>query len=333
MYDISPPMRSQTALLAFVLLVAHLPARADKPKPPYEPECHPIEGICVDNSMPDWIHEEVRKDLERYGSIQLNAPKDSLFALVFGGTDGKAVLKYLQQRVRYISIYESGHRSGVYASNSASRFMNFYALHGLGLAIPEMDPTILPFQRGLVRMDQPSEGYMNVGTAYKGSTKVNESIGRMDTLVHEARHSDCAEFPSLDDVKLTLAGKTSSARGRQCYHRHVDCADGLEAGCDDEPFGAYGVGYVFSRAIVDWSKASEKQKEQAAASYRLDRERISKDAFKILQTAWDGSKSERMVARQYVNMVGLREWTAPKSTGAGSEQQLGMVPESPPPHP
>jgi hypothetical protein len=77
--------------------------------------------------------------------------------------------------------------------------------------------------------------------------------------MHEARHSDCTGGISNNDLAILRASHNTretdrTFNNRACGHMHTYCPAGHTfekyLACDDRPWGAYAIQYVYLRALL-----------------------------------------------------------------------------------
>jgi hypothetical protein len=228
----------------------------------------------------------VKSDLTALSRLEIRAPSDSAFAKVFQGSRPEDVVRYLNERIHYIGVEAQDEKEkeegsdNTYASNYGSSWLSYFYHHDV-LHEADSVPFENKFRNISVRLDSPRTGFVAVGAAYTGPE--TSDIDRLDTLIHEARHSDCAQIPSVQDLAnfdKDLHSQISDA-GKACTHMHMPCPAGHElAGqlaCDEHPWGAYSIGYVFSKSVYHFCQnCSEVQRQAALASATDDFGRLSK---------------------------------------------------------
>lgn len=226
-------------------------------------------------------------DVLALASYKLNASPTSYFAKTFGGTQGSDVLKFMDDRVNYIvpeikdltsrlklgpiSLPSLGGDAGIDDPRAVMMAANI----GMGLyLVNEANPLPinLRFKIGdtAIPMTSPRVGLMELGPGYTmtetPSGKPITAIIRTETLVHEARHSDCTGGLTTNDVARLRAGEMPE--NHDCGHTHVACPaghplEGLPA-CDDRPWGAYTVGALYTQEIArSCENCTELERQQA----------------------------------------------------------------------
>lgn len=210
-------------------------------------------------------------------------PTDN-FALLFGGDRGTDVLGYLRERIRFLGKdteedLSDPNSAGTYASNYGPSWLEFhYRKEVLGHV--RARPTSAPFRQGSIPILSPRTGLVVLGSAF--TAKETTDFDRMETLVHEARHSDCAAVPSRSDLDAYMNEKylEMSDEGRACTNVHMPCPRGHalsgELACDTHPWGAYMAGYVFAEEVFKRCRGcTERERQQALATAKEDFTRLS----------------------------------------------------------
>jgi hypothetical protein len=213
----------------------------------------------------------------------------SLIRLVFqGGEDVMTgVVRYLDERVNYIfssesdtdSLIQVGRRmSDRVAQESSGAVVMAMNIGMAGWLIHEAvgpnQGTFFKFEGKKIPLSSSRVGLIQLGEGYSRDNV--SSLERIETLVHEGRHSDCTGGLSQSALEGLRLGILPSERA--CGHTHVACPEGHPlAGlmaCDDHPWGAYTVGAVFSimmsRSCENCTE-SEKQMAELSALDSLSR--------------------------------------------------------------
>jgi hypothetical protein len=272
--SMSQRLSTLTLTLFIIFFLPHAPAFASE--------------IAIDQTLlPTATQDLIRNDFEviRGISVEDGGAYSEPFTQIFGGTSGEDVMRYLEERIHYMGT-DSGQDQDTYAANYSPLFLSYiYARDVRQSRNPK--PTKMKFENSEVVIDSPRVGFVVIGGAYTLPT--TSWIDRLDTLVHEARHSDCATIPDADD--LTAYQKSQylniSMEGRTCTHIHMPCPKGHalagELACDGHDWGSYTVGYVFSKTMYrSCVGCTEKQKQEALATATDDFSRL----FKDVQDRW-----------------------------------------------
>lgn len=195
----------------------------------------------------------------------------SVFRSVFGGSGSESVLRYLDERIHYVigrqSESELGHRFSLWGTELGTDASSGQVMAS-NLSLPIWVRLLqTPASGGIFRFDghpvpvrDTRAGIMMFGEGYSPAFP---DVGRVATLIHEARHSDCpaglpAEF--LQTLDLSRLGG--------CGQAHVACPPthplaGLPA-CDAQPWGAYTMGLLYLATVEDsCTGCSEKMRAEA----------------------------------------------------------------------
>lgn len=219
------------------------------------------------------------------GPTQANNLTNGAFSKIFGGTSGKNVEAYIQARVKH--VFNQQDMKNLKLSPDVGDPMGWKeevpaadpnqpqtVAQNDGTALWVMSrvagvPVSVIAGNQVIPVDSTRVGIISLGNSYQSAIDI-EVEGkkhnikfppeyRISTVVHEARHSDCTGgFPeayvqilqtveSMDDF-LQVAG----IEQLQCGHMHITCPNGHDyAGypaCDNELWGSYGVGAVYTLA-------------------------------------------------------------------------------------
>jgi hypothetical protein len=274
----SPFKKSLLALLVFGILSAWTSASAQQANV-LQPQLY-LDRV----RLADPTRALIVGDLNAMSQLQFGPSLDSPFKMVFGGSTAGDVTRYLLERVRYVGVYSSTNDQSAldpdtYAANFGPSFLSYY-FHTAILKERRAHPDVMDFEHTQVVLNSPRVGFVGIGGAYVDPK--TSQIDRLDTWVHEARHSDCARIPSAQDLALIDRDENGrvSLAGLACTHLHTPCQKGhpLEGqlACDSHPWGAYSVGYIFSKNVFRaCSNCTEKQRQDALASATDDYSRLS----------------------------------------------------------
>ena len=270
-----------------------------------------IDEILLPQLSPQAL-DLVREDLRRFQTLQFRAPSAGPFSKFFRGKSQESIVSYLLGRVRYIGVEPSERPSSIarpalrganspwttqpdgngadYATNyGPSGLLFFYHNEILGEA--NAQPERLAFRNSFVEIRSPRTGFIALGSAYVDPSST--LIDRLDTWVHEARHSDCPKIPSEKDLHRLDQGHYSNLTqyGRACTHIHLPCPKNHElAGelaCDAHPWGAYSIGYLYSSTLAQRCETcSEKERQAAIAAAAEDFNRLPE----WLQNWWENDQ-------------------------------------------
>jgi len=249
----------------------------------------------LDPRMKKAEREQLVDDAERLNDLRFNASERSFFRLIFQGGEipSDGVIRYLNERVNYIvgsdanvdNLLQVGPRSyrelkeqfstvsepGAPAQEESRGVVMALNLGMAGWWIHEtLGPSqglSIRFAGNRVPLDSSRVGLIQLGPGYTDETI--HTVDRLETLVHEGRHSDCTG--GLSQQALFLLRNGIPPLGSTCGHSHAACPaghplEGLPA-CDVAPWGAYAVGAVFSVGISrQCENCSEEEKQLAEMS-------------------------------------------------------------------
>lgn len=169
------------------------------------------------------------------------------FASFFGGTDSRAVARWVAQGVRYIAPGSRDKGEIVIQNFGMARYLEGIA-QGSFKSI-EWTPG---------RRMTPSQANNGLMLVHHYSRFGNTE--RTGSWPHERRHGDCDKPPTRSDLLALEAQQkdrwnSGDADLRRCGHMHSVCPkghqlEGLPA-CDDSADGAYAYGLEWMRAVRD----------------------------------------------------------------------------------
>jgi hypothetical protein len=250
----------------------------------------PAHALELDDSrIPAKTLATIRADLEAFERLDFDpsasAGSARLYERLFGGSRGVDARSFLEERVRWMGVEtdpaEIKENHGNYAQNGAPAYLTYYYHHDvLGEAGAKPDQSL--FRHRVILYDKPGVGFVTIGGAY--AARDTTAIDRLDTLVHEARHSECESLPERADLAHYDKEEylRMSQASRRCYHVHMPCPKGHalagELACDGHTDGAYTVGFAFSREVYKNCKnCGEKEKQAALATAAEDLTRLFPD--------------------------------------------------------
>lgn len=199
-------------------------------------------------------------DLLRYQNLQglLNIPETNYAIGIFGKTD-RTRITYLSDRIKRVVGPDSTTPTDLYAANLGAA--NFFER----LARLQVGDNATATQ--LAKYTDPRIG--EIVTVQYGTLGV---IGRIGTLVHEARHSDCTGGVKTSSLNAYIKSyvkttQVSTEITGTCGHFHNICPpDSDYAGqlaCDTHLWGSFAVGGMFSLLIDSkCTNCSEDEKNQ-----------------------------------------------------------------------
>ncbi len=229
----------------------------------YDSELSPAERQALDEST------------EAMGLMAINGGSVKGFSQAFGGNSSSNVVRYFEKRVNYAL-------SG--STNIESRIISEHIIPGINagelLASNEgLSLWLIPIIQGSDKVtvlinDRPVKvtssrvGIMKFGPGYVQRATVNQ----VNTLVHEARHSDCTGGLRADTLESYRAGNFTP-ENKSCGHTHAICPRGDLAGlagCDSQPWGAYAIGGIYSLAVAKSCTNCSPQIKSVAMAEALD---------------------------------------------------------------
>lgn len=229
------------------------------------------------------LQSRVYADMRELKNLKIKST-DARFNQIFGGGDADAVVRYMNERVKYI-YYDTSDKisqeTGVNAYNVdvnwwRSIYNDYLTAKGIGSGTPATIFSVKVNGKE-VKLDGPRRGLMGIGMGYMDMR--NNPMIRLGTLVHEARHSDCTALPPFEDVKGFLYQDNYDVKTPTCNHHHVNCPAGhdLEGkpACDNHAWGAYSVAMVFGETVYhDCAECSEEDKQSALAKAMDSKTRV-----------------------------------------------------------
>jgi hypothetical protein len=201
-----------------------------------------------------------------------NKSYDDVLYLVFGGTRGTDVQSYINERLHhYFSLEERQSASfepniiedssddenstvQTLAINIGTGYWYAGLMAGVTLTMNIGGDSLV--------LDSPRVGIMQINPGYMmslddgmgGKTPIPQ-LSRQATIVHEARHSDCARAPSDEELEIIQSPWAMEKYDNfSCGFLHVICSGGDydgAAACDRDPWGAYAVGIIFIDANMN----------------------------------------------------------------------------------
>ena len=234
-----------------------------------------LDGNFASRNEPAWSHfkynpslsfgirQLLTQDFEFLSKIQFGY--DDYLSWIFGGYPNYDFKSFFNQRFHtFFSRPSSREELDPWASNAA----NFYL---------EEIKSNRPFKRVMVgkqsfMVDRSGKGIIFI---YDLHTHLSRGpLPRLSVMAHEARHTDCPEIPK---AKYSEAEEPEVKKvSQRCFNTHQLCPlnkfftsislAGLPA-CDAHSWGAYSVGYAFSRGVArHCQNCSESDLQEALAS-------------------------------------------------------------------
>jgi hypothetical protein len=234
-------------------------------------------SIKLDPALDQPTQDLIRADVHALENYQFKADPNGYYAKAFGGTTAQDALRFMGERINYMVPQQddllkrlrlgpfpipgandsSDDGSSVNDPRAVVMALNIgTALWFVQLA--NKSPFTLNFKIGdtSVPLTSPRVGLVELGPGYTmtqtpGGTQITAVI-RSETLVHEARHSDCTGGLAQSDLDLINAGQMP--QNHECGHLHINCPEGhplagLPA-CDDLPWGAYTIGALYAKELA-----------------------------------------------------------------------------------
>lgn len=242
-------------------------------------------SLEFDGSVTNELKSLVVKDIGDIQSYKINAKPNSIFSKVFGGTDAKAVLTYIDDRLNYMISFDQDLDKLIEQTDATARVRDEKEdsktpsramILGVNPSFPVwlMEIVTQAQSKGKKHAELRINGTLRpIESSYVGVFQLGDSynkvpsVVRTGTIVHEARHSDCTGGLYIEDAVAMLKGKTP--KSHSCGNLHVNCPkghsyEGLPA-CDGQPWGAYAVGAIYASAVASSDGLSEEEIQQAKA--------------------------------------------------------------------
>lgn len=286
-----------TSALIFTLLTACQPQKnsgaritAEDPKPTPSAEADEKQKNEAAESPVDAFKKRLAADLESLKSgavIEMEEAKSKgYFRKVFGGISSREVRQYLDDRVK-IYLHEDELKDASLIPMEF-RYTKWAEIPNLEKQMEDKGAEIVAFNLGgslfrsgaidgvvpvlslpghkPIRIDNPRVGVIVVGKGYTDVLEISPGkrvalpVGdRLNTLLHEARHSDCPGGSSSSDFVVGRTAENYLAfsaqfKKTQCGFPHSICPEkssfaGLPA-CDSAPWGPYAIGAIYTTAIA-----------------------------------------------------------------------------------
>lgn len=197
------------------------------------------------------------------GAEDFDRSNRNLFSKIFGGTSGRDVTRYLDERLRYYfddadldgwdskdrpvhtkwsDIPKPKNSEEDQPSTSGRRVKAEVGASNIGTALffqGAVDGAPFTITKGEKRIvfDSTRVGMMHVGPGYKARVDLNgkrisiPAAYRQAILIHEARHSDCSVSASAEDFSVAHGASNyvdflSRFKKIECGHAHVLCPGG-----------------------------------------------------------------------------------------------------------
>jgi|GEM_PF-3467725 len=222
----------------------------------------------------------IQDDMEALAALPIEAARGSDFEKAFQGRNASDLLSYLNERLRYVGFDpDSSHDRSFYGVNFSMSWLEYiFKRDYLGHPNARIDRE--KFENQIIPIESPRAGFFALGGAY--NERDSNLIDRLDTWIHEARHSDCPHLPIGQDFKFYGGSHYNemSQEALRCTQIHTYCPKGHvlsgELACDSHTWGAYTFGYVFSHSVYKYcARCSEKERQEALAVANDDFSRLS----------------------------------------------------------
>ena len=221
--------------------------------------------------------------LKTHNVAQYDRANNGAFSAIFGGTSAIDVTQFFHERIKYYltedDLEDFERRSGRLKNDALKDPKDATSIEQAGLELGAANIGAALFILGTINnqalkiriADQvltvrsPRVGIMQIGKGYRpgvnsrGRWVTLPPIYRQSILVHEARHSDCANGFTAEQKQIWRTSKNAREtceriKDKSCVHFHSFCKEGdyrnVQA-CDDQPWGAYSVNLVFLKGIRD----------------------------------------------------------------------------------
>jgi hypothetical protein len=237
-----------------------IPSNGSKANLIYDSELSPAEKTALDKST------------SALASLPLDGSIIKRFSDVFGGDQSANVVSYFERRVNYALsgstdintrtvVINHLQESDLVASNIGTALW-------LESVVEGSDTTDIIINGQPIRVTSSRVGIMQFGDVFpQGHT-----VQQVNTLVHEARHSDCTGGVTSRDLESLRTGVIPE--NMHCGHFHVTCPAGHpyagEFACDASPWGAYAVGAIHSIAVAQACSTCSETVKTIAEQEALD---------------------------------------------------------------
>lgn len=215
--------------------------------------------LLLDPEMTVTDQSLLRDDIAALRDMEFSVSEETLFQKIFSGTTQLDVIRYIDERINFIVPDTQDLRSRLASSrflhdsqeNNGPMVMASNIGTALWLERVAGNPDVSRFRIGEQQLEitSPRVGLIMLGEGYSYRF---DTLDRVGTLVHEARHSDCTG--GLSDRDRALLRRNQLPANRACGHLHVECPITHEYGgipaCDAHPWGAYAVQAVFFSAVA-----------------------------------------------------------------------------------
>lgn len=246
-------------------------------------------GFVLDSSLGDSEKGIIKSDLNRVTKFDLQGLSDNgVFASTFGGTKTTDLVEYLGQRIRvfFAENLEIEDRLALAHLNEKFKGVtmasNYSPILWLVVEAQRIKGAFINGKNYRLPIKDCRVGAVKIGEGYMMQSRF-ESIDRIETLVHEARHSDCTggiPRSNLNQIRDDAdKGFDIWKNSSQCGHPHSKCPAGHEfaglAACDNHAWGPYSFGAIFESTIGQYCiNCTEREKQRALIASQDSFQRI-----------------------------------------------------------
>lgn len=267
---------------------------------------HPLPSQSLQARLDPGLTEIERthltRDSARLARLDLSFPKDrdSIFHSVFTGkTPSAAIAQYLGERIHYIFSASTDVETLMKVTSRLNRSSPppprlHYTAMASNLGTPnwfyheKLGPeksNSFEFEGQRIFFTSSRVGLIKLGPGYSHGEAHTPQLRRLQTFIHEARHSDCTGGLTASD--LARIKKMELPESLACGHRHVTCPpdhiySGIR-GCDEHEWGAYMIGAIFTDALQNHCRDCSYAEKQIAKILTLDSlQRINEDSLSTM---------------------------------------------------
>lgn len=235
----------------------------------------------------------------------VDAEFNGAYSKIFGGTSSTDVARFINERVTHVFDNKQVMSFRVSARGAPQQGFSLSEIYGdnagnlgdtlvgvnHGVSLWQVSQQInLPFDvyapNEVIQVNSPRVGLIGVTRKFTtidiapGSTIPRPREGRVGTLIHEGRHSDCQVSPTSDF----------------CGYSHMTCPSdhayaGLDA-CDNLPWGSYAVEAIYFRGAMNNYPSGSRNHRILEFSFIDTLSRLTADARTALETTSPNLKSD-----------------------------------------
>ncbi|MFL5784111.1 MAG: hypothetical protein ACJ76H_05845 [Bacteriovoracaceae bacterium] len=206
--------------------------------------------IVYDSDLSPTEKQALDASTSALGRIPINGNSIGGFSQAFGGSGSGSVVSYFEKRVHYAVSGNTAldERIVLHAGAAAFAATNIGSALWVESVVNGTGTEGFVINGKTIQITSSRVGIMQFGPAF---TSV-DTLQQVNTLVHEARHSDCTGGISAEELN-SMRSTGQALPTMECGHFHVLCPPGhafagLPA-CDPIPWGAYAIGAIHSLAI------------------------------------------------------------------------------------